>query len=265
MDNKNQKGEITMGSKNKSMNTTWLIVAVIVMAIALVAVAFNVGDTETTGAVITEAVTESGDNEFCANNPGLDGKVRIRDGLATTKSYLNATLLVQNKDTGSIVESSVTGGGTTSFTTLSNLFDCKSKTGYDVFIKGTGTANSDGKAEITPEMLKQDPVEFEIVATQYTPYKVKCYDEDEKAKCYDNAGSQAFVTSLASRFNASDATSWSTSVNDEIDITLTIQPNVSNQAKGKGLMIAINTEDESNLDDFDETLTQVWLDGVAIS
>lgn len=256
-----------MGQKNKNKTTSWLIAGLVIAIIALGAISFNLsgdGTDEVTGNVIKETIEASGNAEFCANNPALDAKVRILDTLASDKTYLSGTILIQNLDTGSIVEGTVTASGT-AFTTISDAFDCNSEKGYMVYIKGGSTLNSGDAVEITPDMLAQDPVEFTMEASQYTPFKVKGYDNSEKEKMVDFAGTAGtdYVTTLTSSFNASTS-SFSSSADENIDVTFTLQPNVTNKAKGTGLIIAINTEDESNLDDYDESLAQVFWNNVEL-
>lgn len=254
-----------MGNKPKNKMMGWVIVAVVILAIAVASMSFNLNGSDDKDSV--ENIILNGANaEFCANNPSLDADVRVRDSLSSTKAYINATVLVQNLDTGSIVEQSITGAGTSAFTTLTDLFDCNSVLGYDVYVKADGTINSNGVMKVTADMLDREPVEFTIDASQYTPLKVKAYDNVDKAKAtVGSSNSTDYITTLTSSFKGSDGANFVGSNADALDVTFTIAPNTTSYAKGKGLLIGINTEDESNLADYDESLTQVWFDGVKLS
>ena len=124
--------------KNGKMGTGALFGVLAVILLVIIVGMFAVYNqvskepTSATGADI-ELIELSSKSEFCANNPGLDFKVRIQDSLQDTSvSYMNATLYIKNMDTGSITESSVTTGGTSAFTTIQNAFNCVSVLGYDI-------------------------------------------------------------------------------------------------------------------------------------
>lgn len=255
-----------MGQKSKSNMNKWLVVGLVVALIAFAAVSFNLSGDKEVAKENTEAIiTATGDASFCANNPDLDLDARILDSLASTKTYLNGTLLLKNLDTGSVTEQSITGGKGSGFTSLSNVLKCTSENGYEVYMKFDGTRNSDDVFVIGPDMLKQDPVEITVPASKYSSYKVKCYDNDLKSNCVNKSDNKTgWVTSLTTTYVATTTTGFSTSASEIIDVTLTLAPKTANRAKGTGTIIALDTEDSSNLDDFDESLTQVWFDGVAL-
>ncbi len=254
-----------MGSKNsKNKALGWAFAVIALLVVGLLVTSLNVSNTETaTSQVTKEVIQASTESDFCANNPSLDAKIRIQDALNTSRGYVSGTVLIENMDTGSIIEHSITGGSV-NFTTISNLYDCKSEKGYRLYVKGDGTLNSDGTIDITPEMLQRDPIETTILSSQYASYKVSCYDNVEKGKCKDTtSASTGYAVSLTASFNSSSA-NFSADVADVIDVTFTLAPNVSNMAKGKGLIIAVDSEDSSNLDDFDESLSTVTFDGVVL-
>lgn len=251
-----------MGAKKSNKLTTWIIVAIVVMAIAITSLSFNLQDKSETGRDIETIIKEGGNAEFCANNPALDLNVRVRDSLSSTRSYLaNATLLIQNLDTGSIVSETV-GDGTSSFATISDAFDCMSEKGYEIYVEADGTYNSDGIVKVTPDMLSRTPVEVTIEASQYSAYKVRAYDNADKSKLTDSVtnGTDYIETNTVS-FNSGVAGASFSNNTEAIDVTFTLAPNTTNMAKGTGLIIAFNTEDETHIDDIDESLTQVWYNG----
>ncbi|MFC1754481.1 hypothetical protein ACFL96_13990 [Thermoproteota archaeon] len=255
-----------MGQKNKSNITKWLVVALVVALIAFAAISFNLsGDKEVQQENTEAIITATSDSSFCANNPDLDLNARILDTLASSKTYLNGTLLLKNLDTGSVTEQSITGGKASTFTSLSNVLKCTSVAGYEVYLKYDATVNSDNMFEITPDMLKQDPVEITVPASMYSQYKVKCYDNDLKTNCVNKSdNATTWFVGLTTTYVATTTTGFSVNADEIIDVTLTLAPATSSRAKGTGTIIAIDTEDSSNLDDFDESLTLVSWDGVIL-
>jgi hypothetical protein len=255
-----------MGQKQGSKTTQWAIVALIVAIVALATVSFNLSGTTTkTTSTTTNAITQSIADDFCSNNPAVDAKVRLQDTLAVTKTYVNGTLLVQNLDTNSIQEVSVTSGGTTGFTTVSQLFDCKSKNGYKVFIMGGSTDNSDSSLVVTTAMLKQNPVEFTLATTVFSQAKMKAYDNVDKAKVMADSGSLDYVTGSAIQFNGTSGAGFSNIASDVLDVDFTLAPNTANQAFGNGLYVALDTEDQTNIADWDETSVEVFFNGVKLT
>ena len=258
--------------KNGKMGTGALFAVLAVIALlvvggfAFVYMKVSEAPTTATGADL-EIVELSNKGEFCANNPGLDLSVRVQDMLQDTSvSYMNATLYIKNLDTGSIVEQSVTTGGTSAFTTIQNAFSCVNPAGYEIYVKGTGSANSDGVISVTPAMLISDPVELTVQGSQYVLAKVKGYDNNDKSKLKSTAdNSTDYVVTLTSTFYENDATVFDGTADQSIDVTFTLQPNATNKAKGTGLIIAVNTEDESNINDWDESSVIVEFDGVELS
>lgn len=266
-----------MGSKNKSKTTSILIVALVIAVISMAVVSFNLSGNKTTDQDVIDTTTQqvitaSGNAEFCANNPDLSLKARIVDSLATSKTYVNGTLYLQNLDTGSITSQSITSGGSSTFTTLSDVLDCNSEKGYKVYVmaqidaNSNTDSNSDGEITITPDMLKKDPVEMTIVSSLYTSFKVRGYDNIGRAKItQESDNSTSDVRTLTSIFTQSAGTNWTATATDNIDVTFTLGANTTARAKGIGTIIAIDTEDSSNLDDFDESLAEVYWNGVKLS
>jgi len=257
--------ENNMGKKQTNKLMNWVVVAVVVLAIAVVSLSFNIGQGTDTQDI--QQIIQTGTKaDFCANNPALDLNVRVRDMLSSQRTYLtNATLLVQNLDTGSIVSHTV-GDGSSSFTTLSNLFDCNSEKGYKLFVEADGTYNSNGVIDVTPAMLSRTPVEVTIDASVYTPFKVRAYDNAEKVRLTEaTTNSTDYVEGTDIQFNSGNAGVTFSNNTEALDITFTLAPVTTNRAKGVGLLVAIDTEDQNNIDDYDESLTQVWYNGVVLS
>lgn len=224
--------------------------------------------------------SDSGDGEtsaqatFCANNPSLDAEVRILDDLSTSASYLNGTLYIENVEKGSVTQASVTTGGTSSFETLTNTFKCGAE-GYKVYVKADGTINSDGVIELEQADLYEDPVQLPTIkASRYAPFKVQAYDND--ARAYATAANYAdedgvangtgFSNVLLHTFESSTSgIDFSGSADAELDITFTLKQNVSRTMYGEGIYIAVNTEDDSNTNDWDEDSIVVKWDGTILS
>ena len=249
----------------------WIGVIVVLLMLVVGGVAWMMYQDKQVSDAPTSAETTilelSSKSEFCANNPSLDLKVRILNTLQDSSvAYMNGTLYVKNLDTGSVVESAVTSGATSAFTTISDVFDCASVKGYEIYVKGDGTAISDDMIKITPAMLVRDPIELTIEAGLYTSFKVKGYDNNDRTKIRQTSdNSTDYVVSLTSTFYENDATVFDGTADKSIDVVFTLQPNATNKAKGTGLIIAVNTEDESNINDWDETTIIVEFDGVELS
>jgi len=148
-------------AKNKNQMWVYLAIALVVIgAIAGGARFLSVADS-TSGDTTVSIISSSEKAEFCANNPALDAKLRVRDVLSSTKAYLNATVLVKNMETGSIVEKEVTSASG-DFVTFSDLFDCKNTAGYEIYVKGASPSNSDGIIVVSSEDLVTTPIERTI-------------------------------------------------------------------------------------------------------
>jgi len=258
----------------KGNQMAWMFGGVILLAIAAVfSVMWATGQFAVTGEAdegVTGAVVLTGSEkaEFCANNPSLDLSMRVEDGLASTKSYLNATVYVQNLEDMSIVEYAI-DSASGSFDTESDALDCLNEEGYRIWVKAdeTGGDNSDDVITLSPEELSSDPVRKTIVASQFSGFNVKCYDNIDRAKCKEvTTNSTDYVTGTAIQFgdNTGDG-EFDGSSADSLDVTFTIRPNVTSKAYGEKLYIAVDCEDESNLADWDEELTIVEFDGVELS
>lgn len=254
-----------MGQKKSNKLMSWVVVAVVILAIAVASLSFNLKDSGVAGKDVQTIIEAGGKAEFCANNPALDLNVRVRDSLSSSRSYLtNATLLIQNLDTGSIV-SEVVGDGTSSFATVTKAFDCNSEKGYEIYVEADGTFNSDGIVQITPDMLARTPVEVTIEASQYSAYKVRGYDNAEKIRVTDaTTNSTDYIETATVTFNSGTAGTTFSNNTEALDLSFTLAPVTTNRAKGTGLIIALNTEDETHIDDFDESLTQVYWNGVLL-
>jgi hypothetical protein len=246
------------------MNDVWKIVSVVgVLLIASFAVGayfFSVTSPQSGGSTGgTGAITADAKAQFCANNPSLDAKIRVKDGLSDTLQYLNATVIIQNLDTGSIVEKQV-NSASGDFVTLSSVYDCNSVKGYKLYVKGTDPTNSDGVVTILPADLTTTPVETTLTASKFGNFKMKVYDNINRAnvqELYTNSTDYTSnVTAKFGYFNGNPATS--------LDLSLTLRPDVAGTAFGKMMYIAIDSEDSTHLSDWDESQTVVMYNGVVL-
>lgn len=254
-----------MGQKKQNKLMSWVVVAVVILAIAVASLSFNLKDSATSGQDIQTIAQTGGKAQFCANNPALDLNVRVRDSLSSSRSYMeNATILIQNLDTGSIVSHTV-GDGTSSFSTVSNVFDCNSEKGYDIYVQAGGNFNSDDVTRIRADDLSRTPVEVTIDASLYSGYKVRAYDNVEKLRLTEaTTNSTDYIETNDVVFNSGVAGVTFSNNTEAMDVTFTLAPITNNRAKGTGLLIALSTEDASHIEDFDESLTQVWFNGMLL-
>jgi len=262
----------------KSAMPVWLIVTLVAVVGGLLAFGSGALSFEDGGVSVgTDDSTETtvaAASSFCVQNAQLDLDVRVKDALSTSASYLNGTAYLKNMDTGSIQEQTLTAGGTTAFTTLSGAIECTSEDGYMLYIKADGTLNSDGAVEIPSSLFTKKTVELSTIeVSNWAPFKSKGYDNVAKANIrvngsdatasvngtgYTEAQSEIFASSTISRDFLGDADSV-------LDVTFTIRPNATSQAYGEGLIIALDTEDSSNVNDWDEDLVEVYFNGVLLS
>lgn len=236
------------------------IFAVLVVAIVGTSMYFFSVASEPSDEEVQQIATVGERQEFCANNPALDGKIRIRDTLASTKAYLNGTVLVKNLETGAIVEKTVNSADG-DFVTLSDLYECKNEKGYELYLKGEDPVNSNGVVVIEPEDLDSTPIESEFDASAFGHFKLKAYDNEERAKVEEIVSTS---TDYTENMSATFGPFSGTAAND-IDVTFDLRPINNGEAFGEAMYIIIDTEDESNLADWDETLTTVEYNGVALS
>ncbi|MBU0924117.1 hypothetical protein KKG81_04470 [bacterium] len=254
------------------------LVAVLVLAFGGLT-AYGVNKLST---ISTETQTETTEtivkSDFCSNNPKLDLNARLYDALATTTAYLNGTLYLKNLDTGSVTTQTISVGATNSaFTTLSDVLQCTSEKGYEVYVQtAQDTNNANGVFKITPDMLQQDPVEITIDASQHSLLKVKAYDMDARANLYgansrgaktggDNTTDFVNVNASVEVFTTSTGTAKTIAANGFLKYELTFEPQSANQAGGKEALFAMNIADDSNADDWDPATLYLKQDGVMLS
>lgn len=244
----------------KQKNQMWVYLAIALIVVGaifggarLLSVADNTGDTQ------VSIISSSEKAEFCANNPALDAKLRVRDVLSSTKAYLNATVLIKNMDTGSIVEKDVTSSSG-DFVTFADLFECKNEKGYEIYVKGESPSNSDGIVVVSPEDLVSTPIEKTIETSVFGAFKVKAYDNVERAKVEEvTTNSTDYTTDTTASFDGLSGASAS-----PLDVTFTMRPVTNAYAFGKQMYIIIDSEDESNLADYDENTFVVKYNGVEL-
>lgn len=242
----------------KTQNMMGIIAAVVVVALAAIgSVMWSTGAFSVTdGTSDDDSSVGSGKAEFCANNPSLDLAMRIEDGLASSKDYMNGTVYVQDLSDNSIVEYSI-NSASGDFADVSNALDCTNEDGYKVWVKADeDNINSDGVVEITADELSSDPVKKEMDASRFSAFKVKVYDNNDRSKVEDDSESTDYVAGTDLTFSAFDGSSA-----DSLDLEMTFRPNTTSRAFGEKMYIAIDTEDENNLADWDETLTLVEFNG----
>lgn len=205
---------------------------------------------------------------YCNNNPAKTLKLRIEDELSATNSYINGTVYIENLATGSITEASVTTGGTSGFTSVATDLVCGQSEGYKVYIKGAGTSNSDGILEITSADLKASTtvIEKTFKASQFSSFKVSAYDEKNRAVAYDSANSSSYVVSLTSTFyDGTGSTAWTVGANDYLSMTFDVASNTSNRAFGSGMIIAVDSSDDTNTADWDEDTIEMTYEGAKLT
>ena len=249
--------------KNMQLAVFGTIIVMLVIGLSIFGIrnAMSVGQTgEAQDIVISQAVS---DGSFCANNPTVDLKLRIQDALSLNEvDYINgSTIYLKDLETNSITEHTITGDH--SFTTLADALKCTNTKGYEIYGKATGEFNSFGRITIEATALKQDPVEIDFKATGYSLYKVKGYDNEARENIKQTSdNSTDYVSSATSIFQASTGSAFTGTADELIDIEFLIKPVTIDEAKGfSSMYIVLNTEDESNLADWDESQVFLYLDG----
>lgn len=225
--------------------------------------------------VIEGVVEDVGTNSFCAKNPKIDLNIRIQDTLQSSLTYQPATIYMKNLDTGSIITHSVSASST--FTSITGNMTCTNPKGYKLWIQtGQDGINGGEPYTITPDMLKQNPVEVTMYGTNHTKIKVKAYDDDEKANLYihnssytdDNTTSFYSFTSTNIALNVSTAaagTAKTVGTDGFLDYEFTLSPVTANEQAGEGAYLAVNIADDSNVDDWEADTLEITFDGMALS
>lgn len=248
-------------AKKRNMTMVWTaIIAVLVVGAIfggsqLLSVADQEQDDE--GTPITGDVSR---DAFCTQNPNLDLELRVRDMLASTKSYMNATVLMQDLDSGAIQELDV-NDATGDYVTFSDVLDCLNPEGYVFYIKGEDPVNSNGVFTIEAEDLTRGTIQHTFETSKFGHFQLKVYDEDDRSEVQEIVSSSTdYTTNLTAEFGVFDGSNG-----DAIDVSIDLRPVTNGEAFGEMMYIAIDTEDESNLADWDESLTTVMYNGEELS
>lgn len=250
--------------KNKSSKGFFALILGVIVVVGLIFGLITYSNNSTENKVSLSA------SNFCSDNPTKTLKLREKDMLSSTGGYINgSTVYIKNLDTGSVVEATLSGGTGGSFTSVATDLNCKSEKGYEIYVKGSGEYSSDGKLVLTPAELSESRTTLErtIEGTAYSPFKVKVRDDDANADAYTSTNSTDYVSStLTSTFySGTGSTGWTVGTDGYLDLQFTFAPNVSAETKGKGMYIALNTEDDSNINDWDEDSIKIVWDGVTLS
>lgn len=241
----------------------------LIVVIAVVIIGFGAAGLFTFSVADRDAINGNGDtttedgvdkSTFCSQNPNVDLDVRVRDMLASTKEYMNATLLLQDKETGAIQELDVTSGGTSDYTTFSGQLRCLNSEGYNVYVKGESPVNSNGVFEIAPEELLTGVVQHTFETSRFGHFMVKAYDEDERAKVTNSTGGTGYTSGNSIVFGNFTSTGTTS-----LDVSMDLEPVENNKAFGEMMYITVDSEDETNLNDWNEDQTTLVYNGQELS
>lgn len=248
-------------AKSKNMQWVWVTIIAVLFVGAIIGGSqlLSVADQEEE---IGETDVSQGAPraEFCTQNPDLDLELRVRDMLASTKSYMNATVLMQDLDSGAIQELDV-DDATGDYVTFSDALDCLNPEGYAFYIKGDDPVNSNGVFRIEAEDLNRGTIQHTFETSKFGHFQLKVYDEDDRSEVEEiSSGSTEYTTNTTAEFGPFDGSSA-----DALDVSIDLRPVTNGEAFGEMMYIAIDTEDESNLADWDEALTTVMYNGEELS
>lgn len=203
--------------------------------------------------------------DFCVQNPSKTLKLRLENSNAITTEYVNGTVYFYdpygNGGAGTINEVSITGGGTDGFTEIATDLACGGDKPYKVYVKHDGTINSDGVKEVSVSQLaaKKTSIEDTIKVAKFSALKFKAQSEGKDV--YDSTNSTDFATGNVSFYEGTGSTEYSLGIGEKLNLDFTIDTVTNKEMFGKAYYIAVETEDESNDQDWDETTMQLTLDG----
>lgn len=211
-----------------------------------------------------KAKTDSSSNEFCANNPQIDADIRLRDSLADSSTYVDATLYFKETSSGTVI--STTAGANSAFDTVSELLKCNEE--YEVYVQSDqGGING---AYLGNVVADQEPVRVDAAVTNNSGgIQARVYDRDEAAWTWsasDGSAAGQYVTLNSTGvifYSTTNATAKTVGADGELNYRIDAKTVNTNKAYGVKTLLAVDYSNENNADDWDEPTIRV--DGKKLS
>jgi hypothetical protein len=247
--------------------TAWVgIFVVMILALAVYGFASGEFDGLSMGKIMPkEDLTQS---EFCVNNPLVNLEYRNKDMESTTTLYLTGDVYYQDLDSKSI--STATIDNPRGYDSHSDVLEC-GKT-YKVWWKQAGSGYTDNTtisdAVVITAKNEKNYVEMEGHQISYPKFRV--YDlEDEgwvsDASGYSGASYKTYASNPALHYDSTtNVTAKTIGANDVLHYRIEVASNTSDYRFGDDVIMLLDIEDSSNVNDWDESETIIKWNGASL-